>query len=347
MAVSGIEHPSNQHVERDYHHRVNQSGANHQWTRRADHDSDEDSRGASESRFTPSGASQSNESAGTYQVTQVQFFSAAALFLLAQTGASSSSQPPSAATSSATGTSQAGDSGAAAPAQTAPTNLPVAPAAVPQAGSQPVTPATGTTTSATTPGASTSSTPDPLQAFNSALQSLGLNQQQIAAFDQVASFINSLSPAIFADLVSQLQTLAQQGLQGSQSATGVSGDSAAIPSSSAGSTAADLVPAASTAPPATGSTASTAGQPTGPYQIEELSIRFSGVEVQGNTGNTNGSSNGAGGTFDFSAFNLSIQEVKVTLADGNGQSAQITTTQPSANNTSTAQTSTPAAATAS
>ncbi len=346
MAVSGIEHPSNQHIQGDYQHQVNQSGSNHQRARRADRDSDQDSGGSSESQFTPSSA-QSNESAGTYQVSQVQFFSAAALFLLAQTGSSSPSQPPAANPSTA------------APTQVAPATLPAAPSDVPQAGSQPVTPATGTTASATTPGASTPSTQDTLQALNSVLQSLGLNDQQIKAFDQVASFINSLSPAVFADLVSQIQTLAQQVSQGSQSASGAPGNSAVVPSSSTDSAAAspagaapstgtaDAIPVALTATPATSGTTSSAAQPTGPYQIEELSIRFTGVEVQGSTGSTNGSSNGAGGTFDLSAFNLSIQEVSVTLANGNGQSAQITAPQPPASNTSTAQNSATAAATAS
>jgi hypothetical protein len=187
------------------------------------------------------------------------------------------------------------------------------------------------------------------------LQSLGLSQQQIQAFDQVANLINALSPATFADLVSQLQTLAQQASQGVQSSTvaAPSTDTASTPSSpTAAATPAgtsDPTPAASTVTAATnGSNTSGTAQSTGPYQIEELSIKFSGVDVQGTTGGTNGSSNSAGGTFDFSAFNLSIQEVNVTLADGNGQTSQISTSQPPANNTaSTTQTSAPAAVTAS
>jgi hypothetical protein len=220
----------------------------------------------------------------------------------------------------------------------------------------PVTTVPVTTAPVTTSGSS-SNTQDPLQALNSALQTLGLSQQQIQAFDQVANFIQSVSPAAFADLVQQFQALAQQSSQGSQSSTAaVATDPTITPSSDATSapTSSTVAPTpttpASTAPsatPANSGTASSTAPPSGTYQIQELAIRFSGIDVQGNTGSTNGSSGSSGGTFNVSAFNLSIEEINVTLANRNGQTAQITTAAPQANNDSSAgQTSAPFAAAA-
>jgi hypothetical protein len=156
--------------------------------------------------------------------------------------------------------------------------------------------------------ATTSSTPDPLQAFNAALKSIGLTDQQISAFDQVANFINTISPAIFSDLVGQLQGLAQQSSQASQNVT---------PS-----------------PVSTGATTPNPARSSSGFQITELSIKFSGVEMQGTTGAAPASGGSTGGSFELSKFNLSIEEVKLTLADSNGQSSQIASSQPAATDSS-------------
>jgi hypothetical protein len=197
---------------------------------------------------------------------------------------------------------------------------------------------------------------------------LGLTQQQIQAFDQVASFINSVSPGAFSDLVNQLQSLAQEVSQGaaavgSDPASASAAASPAAPAAASTSAPASAGPAlapasaavvpasTSAATPASASTAapSTAPAstaPSGTYQIEELVIRFSAVDVQGTTGTptTSGSSSTSGTPFNLSEFNLNIKEVNLTLSDGNGQTAQITAPQPSA--TGGSATSQPAATSA-
>jgi hypothetical protein len=332
MDISGAVFRSQNHVHGDIHQHASHARTPNPRMDHADQDSDGDSGGISESHFRSSAASQGqdlHENTGTYQVTQVQFFSAAAMFLLGQTGPSQSTQSSPAPTDPTTQTTPVTDGSATTPAQNGAVTLQTAQSDAPQTVSQSTIPATGSNATPNTTGTATSSTQDPLQAFNSALKSLGLTDQQISAFDQVANFINSVSPAIFADLVSQFQALAQQSTQGSQNSTGAT-------TSSATST----LPTGAPSPAAT--TPPTFAPPNGGYQIEELSIRFSGVEVQGTTGNTNGDGSATGGTFDVSKFNLSIREVQVTLADGNGQNSQIASPQPVApGNSSTVQTSAP------
>ncbi len=66
----------------------------------------------------------------------------------------------------------------------------------------------------------------------------------------------------------------------------------------------------------------------GGFQIQELSIKFSGVQETLNQSGANGQ---AGNTsVQLSAFNLQVEEVNLTLANGNGQTAQIQAPQPAA-----------------
>jgi hypothetical protein len=343
MSVSGVSNSQHHHVDGDVQQQIHQPGG-HGWRGRwHGHESGGDSERTSDSHFTPSGGNGSNdhESAGTYQVTQVQMFSATAFALLAQFGPSAPAAPSTDSSSQSTPVS---DSSTVAAAQT--------PAATWQTAPQTVDPApsdTGTSapdgsttgvTAAVTPGVATgvttSNSQDPLSALNGELQTLGLSSQQIQAFDQIANFINSVSPAAFADLVNQFQALAQQSSQGQQSSVAPA-TSSTVPSApsdnSTAVTSADANPATGTASgtPATGGTSpATATAPGGTYQIEEISIRFSDIDIKGNTGATDGSGGSTGGTFDVSAFKLNIQEVTMTLNDGNGQTAQIATSQPPA-----------------
>ncbi|MGB9466340.1 MAG: hypothetical protein WBR10_14620, partial [Candidatus Acidiferrum sp.] len=81
--------------------------------------------------------------------------------------------------------------------------------------------------------------------------------------------------------------------------------------------------------PTAGSEATATGN-SGGFQVQELLIKFSGINAQGTTqqsGNTNGGAQSAvgnaGGNFQVSAFNLQIEEVNLTLVNGSGQTAQI------------------------
>jgi len=311
MSVTGIENQSNQSVSGDFQSTANQPWSSNQRTHRGDRHWDRYSGDDSDSRYTPSSASasQSNSAnAGTYQVSQVQVFSASALILLAQNGSPSASSAQT-TPSTATSTTPAAQTQAATP--------------------QSVQPAVTQTAAATTSASSdsSSSAQGSLQTLNTILQSLGLNQQDIQAFDQVASLIQSFSPTAFADLVNLFQNLAQQISPASQSAS-----SASDPASTA---------AATPAAPATTPSSTTA--PTGDIEVEELSIRLSGLNIQGATESSSGNNGSAGGTFDITALQLNVSEIDVTLAPS---SAQTASSQPPATTASTGQTTAASAASA-
>jgi len=319
-----------------FHQHVQEPGNHRYGTRssRLDPDRDGDNGNGSDDRFTPSNAQNSAPSAqdaGLYQPTQIEFFSASATFLMVQAGTSQATQSGTSGSSTTAATTQ----GAAIDPTASQTSV-ATPSATVAGQSSPDTPVATTTaapvdasvpTTATTttqgPTASQVSTPvstdsqNPLQALNAALASLGLSQQDIQAFDQVASFIQSVSPAAFTDLVNELQALAQQTTSGN----------AATGNSATGNT-------------TTGNTA--AG---GSVQVEELAIQFSGFEVQGTSGNgtSSGSATGSGtgtgssttqgnpgstGSEQISAFNLQVEEVDFTLTNSAGQSTQTQTPQP-------------------
>jgi len=352
MAVTSVENQSNQQIQGNFQSPANDPWSSNQRTHRSERHSDRNSGDGSESRFHSSSKSGNQDApadAGTYQVSQFQVFSASASGLLAQNG--SPTQPtPSTATSTTPATQS----------QTAATQ-PVQPVAS-QTASPATTPATSAATTPSTSDGSTSRTPGPLQALNSVLQGLGLSQQDIQAFDQVASLIQSLSPAAFADLVSLFQNLAQQVSQASQNTPAATSDGTGTPASDVAATSdptsdptSDATAAPTPTTPATtpaesaqlvsGSTESGTSAPTGGIQIDELSIRFSALDIQGNTGNTGGISSGAGGSFDFSAFQLNLNEVNVTLSGSSAPTAQPASIQPPANESSPA--AQPSAATAS
>jgi len=138
--------------------------------------------------------------------------------------------------------------------------------------------------------ATASSNQDPLQAVNAQLSSLGLSNDQIQAFDQVANLILQFSPAAFQDLVNQLSAFASQ--------------FAAQTSAAASDSSANASPG---------------------LQLTELSVRFSGLNE---TLSPTGQSSGAASTEQISAFKLQVQEVSLTLSDSTGQSTQIQVPQP-------------------
>jgi hypothetical protein len=172
----------------------------------------------------------------------------------------------------------------------APAAQPVVAPATPQA----TAPQIAISTSTATPASSVQSQ---LQALNTALAALGLNSADIQSLDRVASLIKDFNPVAYTSLVFQLEALAQQVSQ----------------------------PTTTGANAATTSVGANAGG--GSFKVQELVINFSGLQGTVNSGTANGNSSGQQGangtTAQFSAFNLQVQEVQLTLSNNNGQTVQV------------------------
>lgn len=306
-----------------------------------------------EDHFTNSshqGQGASAEDAGLFTVQRVQVFSASAVFVLAQN--SSSTSTPGSSASASTSTTGAGPSSTASPdAQAAPASanasVPSDPTVAVASGAAPATPTTGSTStdSAIAPvsiGNSTSGTANTpgtsaLQGLNSSLAALGLNQQEIQAFDQLASLIQALSPEAFTALTNAFQSLAQEVTQGDTTAsnaptTGTTSDGNAANSPVSGTT--------TQAPQASGSaTPATTGDstPSGGLQGEEIVVRFSEVSVlesstNGQTGQQSSAPNTASqlhanngvsvNSLAFQAYSLQVEEFRATLPGNNDQTNQ-------------------------
>jgi hypothetical protein len=133
-----------------------------------------------------------------------------------------------------------------------------------------------------------------LQTLNSALTALGLNAAEIAAFDQFAGVLLQFDPNALRELESQLNLLASQ-FQTQNAAPA--------------NTAAQITT------PTTAATQAPANTPG--FQLNELSVSFTGLNGALNSGNTNAPNT------QFSTFNLQIKEVQVTLGNSAGQTAQL------------------------
>jgi hypothetical protein len=311
--------------------------------------------GLPEDRFTPStqnnSAQTAAQEAGLFQVTQFAAFSLAAEFLQTQAAtppkiltatptqanATNTVQQPSAAPptvltaafaevveTSFTETVQLPPPAAPAaptivpapsvlatattpakqPAAAAPALLTAAPApAVQSATTIPVQKPPAAPIAAAANTATTGNALDQLQALNNALVALGLNNNDVQTIDRIASLINDFNPIAFTSLVHQLQALAQL---------------VAPPAT-----------AAQTAAPVTGATTgnNSANGNGGGFQIQELVIKFNGVEGTVNSGTTNAagaSQQSTGGTTtQFSAFNLQVEEIRLTLTNNSGQTVQV------------------------
>jgi hypothetical protein len=291
--------------------------------------------GAAEDQFTPSpqnGQGQSSaHDAGLFSVTQVSFFSAAAEFLLGQATAPASNQT-AAGNAAATANTPAPQNANANAVNTALTQ-------------QPLVPTTNFTPAATAPAATSTATSNlaatqqQLQALNQALTALGLSQQDIQHLDRIASIINDFNPSAFTALAYQLEVLAQQIAPQAAATAPVVNTQPALANANIAAT----NPAAnSTAPSNTAAVNAPAAAGTaangGAFQIQELTIKFSGVNVQetaqananATTGAQSTQSNTGAATFQYAAFNLQIEEVNLTLVNGNGQTAQIQAPLPNA-----------------
>jgi hypothetical protein len=139
---------------------------------------------------------------------------------------------------------------------------------------------------------------DQLQALNLALAALGLTKADIQSLDRVASVLKDFNPVAYGSLVYQLEALAQQ-----------------------------AAPQAAATAPNTASATTGANTNGGPFQIAELTINFSGLQGTANSGTANGntgSQQGASGvSAQFSAFNLQVEEVQLTLTNNNGQTVRV------------------------
>ncbi|HLZ13205.1 MAG TPA: hypothetical protein VKP58_11520 [Candidatus Acidoferrum sp.] len=265
----------------------------------------------SSDEFRPSSGNAANE-AGLFQVSQAAVFTAAATVLLVQNGNAApappenntaASNPTTTTVETAAPVTATANSPANGPSNTTPAATAVVPATPAVTG--PGAPASGVTTGAT-------QIQSQLQNLNATLTALGLSADEIAAVDRVAQLIKDFSPAAFTSLINQLNVLAQD-------------------------TAQPASPTATNTAAATGGTSgATAGTAqTGGFSIQELSIKFAGVnETLQPTGNT-----GNGGTIQISAFQIQVSEVTLTLNNGTtGQTAQITAPPPAAGSTTTAAT---------
>jgi len=319
-------------------------------------------RGVAEDQFTPSTkngqAQNSAQDAGLFSVTQISFFSAAAEFLLGQTNAPAANQPTQdnfAATANTPSPQNANANAATIPTRPTPAATAAALAALAQTApattngtngansavtQQPVVPITAATTP-TTAASNLAATQQQLQSLNQALAALGLSQQDIQQLDRIASIINDFNPSAFTALAYQLEVLAQQ-VAPQAAATGANAPLANA-NSAATNPAANGTALANTAPVNAPTAAGTAAN-GGAFQIQELLIKFSGVNlqeteqtggnannaVQGTQANGNGNGNGGANTSQYAAFNLQIEEVNLTLVNGNGQIAQIQAPLPNA-----------------
>jgi flagellar hook-length control protein FliK len=304
-------------------------------------------------QFTPS-TQIAAQDPGLFQVSNFSIFSAAADFILtepaaAQTQAAGSNATTAqtaganyaAANAAATQNTQQNAAAPAAPNTAAPAS-PIDANAAPAAQANPTDTATnaaGTAAATGTAGANATNnataatgTQTQLQSLNATLAALGLSQDEITVIDRVAQLIKDFNPQAYTDIINQLEALAQAAApqttvqnatqNAAQTPTPNTGQNAAQTTAATAAPAAAANAAQPAAQTANGANATNAG-----FTIQELSIKFSGAEGAITQTAKNGKNAGAA---QFSAFNLQIEEVQITLGNGTGQTAQIQAPQTSA-----------------
>ncbi|HTC64628.1 MAG TPA: hypothetical protein VK709_17440 [Candidatus Saccharimonadales bacterium] len=138
-----------------------------------------------------------------------------------------------------------------------------------------------------------------IQSLNASLPALGLTNTEINQIDRIASLVQNFNPAAYANLVSQFEALAQNsGAPASASAT--------------------VLPSTNSAPNSANS-ATNAG-----YQVQNVSIKFTGSTQPGNSS----FAGGGGNNFDANppqsnSGGLQIGQVQFTLINGHGQTVQV------------------------
>ena len=241
---------------------------------------------------------------GTYSVSQIDIFAVIArVSVLQGTSTPDGQSVASSASSSSPNSTQPADANSPS---TSPVQQAADGAAPSTAGSIATT--SNDSTAAASPDPSQSQ--DPFQALNQALASLGFNQQEIQAFDQVASLINAISPSAFSQIVSTLQQLAQQSAQAPAASS--ANPQVAEPSSTSN---ADVTPSTTTSSSATAGTGQTTNSSGSGLQIEEIAIQFQAESITGSLNSKQSSDSQSGSArWEASAFSLQVEELNVTLA---------------------------------
>jgi hypothetical protein len=278
----------------------------------------------SEDRFTPAAANRADQTtaaaAGVFQGARVSVFSEIADFLFFRATGAPLTPPTAQLPTPAPGTPSSSQITAsqASPPQVAEippptvtggvTPVPASNTGVAQGGTQVAALPTGTEALATAAPAPPNpvSSQSQLQALNNTLAALGLDPTQLAVVDRIALLLQDFSPLAFTSLVNQLTALAQTTVPQASAAGGANPTGAnANPNPN---------PATSTTTPA-GSTATTPA--AGAFQLQSLEIKFTGVQATLSATPANGDQGNA--VAQLFAFDLQVQEVNLTLANGNGQ----------------------------
>jgi hypothetical protein len=272
-------------------------------------------------QYTPSAQNAAQE-AGLFQVSNFSVFTAAADNFIAQAGAAKADAGSNAGNATVTAGGHATGASVAVAAQGAAGNGGAAGTtaqnAAANATANTTVAAAGGSTSGTTAATSTQTQ---VQDFNASLAALGLSQAEIAVIDRVAQLIKDFNPLAYSDLISQLESLAESAAP--QSAVhNAAQDAAATTATGAAQTAKANAAqgAGQTATQSAASTANTAAAANAGFAIQELSIRFSGAEGNVPQQSGNGQISAAA---QFSAYNLQIEEVQITLGNAAGQTAQV------------------------
>jgi len=163
---------------------------------------------------------------------------------------------------------------------------------------------------ATPVSTATPSVQDQIQSLNTALAALGLNNSDIQQIDRIATVIQNFNPSAYSDLINQFESLAR--------------DTAPQPPTN---TTANV--SATTGPSATAS-ASSGGSATatsGGFQVQGVSINFTGAQGTGNSPAGNGAGQaGAPSYAQGNGGNLQSLHALFTLINGNGETVQLRAT---------------------
>jgi hypothetical protein len=154
---------------------------------------------------------------------------------------------------------------------------------------------------------------DQIQSLNTALAALGLSNADIQQIDRIATVIQNFSPAAYTALVNQFQEAAQQASR--QNAGPIAGSANATASSK------------TSANTNTGANAN-----SGNFQVNGVSIHFAAPPEAANSAAANGGSQESGANNgQTAAANLQIQQVQITLTNGNGETIQVQAPQQTGN----------------
>ena len=312
------------------------------------------------------------QAAGLFSVATFSLFTAAAKFLLGDSGSGSSAAPaaksPAVATAAnstidpsaqnATSVPSSGNS----PAIATPTNANNAPAL---ATASPVNSTASNlpfSTSSATPGttalalippssvAQSASVNSELQSLNTALSALGLPQSDIAVIDRIAALLKDFSPAAYSDLLHQFETLAQSQLAPAATAppATTSATATAAPASEPSSPQTNLStanPAPAVANGAIGAVPKGSSASGATFQVQDLVIRFTSI-TETQTNNTQSSPRNATNSKAISGdnstslaqvnvLNLGVEEISVALNNSLGQRAHVHVARSGSNKNST------------